>query len=101
MLFRAAILRALKSANLPDADRGLLTRYALFPRVRGLVDGKPCTVDMMEEAEAEMGKVAAAQGLVPDVANIDWSNLPNWLAQNLPAIISLITELVAAFGGKI
>jgi hypothetical protein len=55
---------------------------------------------MMEEAEAEMSKAAVAQGLTPDVASIDWSNLPNWLAQNLPAIVSLITELVAAFGGK-
>jgi hypothetical protein len=100
MLFRVAILRALKGANLSDADRGLLVHYALLPRVRRVVDGKPCMVDMLEEAEAEMTKAAMAQGLAPVGASIDWSNLLNLLVQNLPAIISLITELVAAFGGK-
>jgi len=100
MLFRVAVLRALKSASMPDSDRALLVRYALLPRVRGVVADKLCTVDVMEEAEAEMAKAAAAQGLAPAVASIDWSNLAQWLAQNLPAIIALITELVAAIGGK-
>ena len=99
MFFRVAVLRALKGANLPDTDRGLLLRYALLPRVRGVVDGKPATVDVMEEAEAEMTKAAVTQGLAPTVASIDWGNLPNWLTQNLPAIVSLVTELIAAFGG--
>jgi hypothetical protein len=98
MLFRVAILRALKSTNLSDADRGLLVHYSLLPRVSGAIDGKLCTVDMMEEAEAEMTKAAVAQGLAPAGGTIDWSNLLDLLVQNLPQIIALITALMAAFG---
>jgi len=100
MLFRVALLRALKIANLSDADRGLLIHYSLFPRVSGVVNGKPCAVDILEEVEAEMTKVAVAQGFAAVGASINWSNLIDLLVQNLPAIIALITALVAAFGGK-
>ena len=99
MLFRVAVLRVLGQSNLPEADRQLLLHYALFPRVRGMVDGTPCTVDMMEEAEAEMIKVAVAEGRAVAGGSIDWSNLLDLLVQNLPQIIALITALVAAFGG--
>jgi hypothetical protein len=48
--------------------------------------------------EAEITKTAVAQGLAPVGASIDWSNLLDLLAQNLRAIISLITALVVVFG---
>jgi hypothetical protein len=99
MLFRVAILHAVgKSNSLPETDHRLLLHYALLPRVQGAVDGKPFTMDMMEEAEAEMTKAAVAAGLASAGSSIDWSKLLNWLVQNLPAIIALITALVAAFG---
>ena len=79
MLFRVAVLKAIGQSDLPEADRRLLLRYALFPRVHGVVDGKSCMVDMMEEAEAEMTKTAVAEGLAPAGAGIDWSKLLSWL----------------------
>ena len=63
MLFRVAVLKAIGQSDLPEADRRLLLRYALFPRVHGVVDGTCRMVDMMEEAEAEMTKTAVAEGL--------------------------------------
>src|SRR5450759_555137 len=99
MLFRGAVLRALGQSKLNEADSHLLLHHAIFPRMRGLVDGKPCMVDMMEEAEAEMTKAAVGEGLASAGENIDWSNRLDWLVQNLPAIIELITTLMAAFGG--
>ena len=88
MLFRVALFQALRQSDLSQADRSLLLHYAIFPRMHGVVDGKPCIVDMMEEAEAEMTRAAVAEGRVVPGGNINWSQLLDWLVKNLPQIIA-------------